>query len=103
MGKAGGLEPFELVRATSDSGGPTALKPRTSRSSDRRLTLTVTPLGAFAAGALAVSSLALAWTLGRRAAEPDPRPPAAAGSLDQIRQVPPIPYNELPVDPGFAD
>ena len=72
----------------------------------RGVTVEVTPWGAFAAGALMVSSLALAFTLGRRAAlhrsiEPnESRPPGTVRSLETVRRSLPLAYDELAVDRG---
>ena len=91
------------IHATGDQPlDPPGLGPR--RPAKRRLTLTVTPLGAFAAGALMVAALVLAWTVGRRMPlESPPRTYENTDSLDDVRRMPPIPYNQLPVDRGFAD
>ena len=102
MARAGGLEAYEMEATGNQPADPPAPGPQQPAS--RRLTLTVTPLGAFAAGTLLASALALAWTLGRRMPpEPPPRTSGAAASLDEVRRLPPIPYDELPVDQGLAD
>ena len=69
----------------------------------RGLVVEITPLGAFAAGALVVAALALALTLGRRMPlEPAP-PPTDANSeprLDEVRLRPPVRFDTLEVDRG---
>lgn len=70
------------------------------------LTLYVTPQGAFAAGALVVSALALAFALGRRlpvAPTPKPAAQATAQTIEEVRQQPPILYHQLQVDTGAAE
>jgi hypothetical protein len=66
----------------------------------------LTPLAAFAAGALVVSALGLAFVLGRRMpAAPIPPHQTTSGaprSLEQVRRAPPVRYEELPIDRGAA-
>jgi len=63
----------------------------------------VTPLGAFACGALLVSLLSLAFVLGRRL-PPTPtnltETTGALRTIEEVRQQPPIRYDELPIDRG---
>lgn len=67
------------------------------------IVLVVTPLGAFACGALLVSLLSLAFVLGRRL-PPTPtnltETTSALRTIEEVRQQPPIRYDELPIDRG---
>ena len=102
------VQPFEIV---ADSRKTVATRhrvdrpePEHSETEQRKtdgLTLTVTPLGAFAVGALVVSALALAWVLGQRAAltKTNSREiSVTVESLEDAYRLPPIPYEELKVD-----
>ncbi len=79
---------------------PTALPPR-------GVTVELTPALAFAAGALLVSALGLAFVVGQRnapSAEAPTKPkPGAARTLEEVRTLPPIRYEALPVDLGTSE
>ncbi|MEX0937897.1 MAG: hypothetical protein WDZ59_08540 [Pirellulales bacterium] len=80
---------------------PAAAQPRRTASRGNVL-MEVTPWGAFACGALAVSLLALAFALGRSTAGRPATGPAAPQikALDQARRTPPLRYDTISVDRG---
>lgn len=102
------VEPCEILRAAqhpAESGPPSVTVERVRPQTQWRLTLTLTPLDAFAAGALVVSALALAWSLGASAG-PDPfgpKPRGGAKSLEEVRRQTPVRYEDLAVDRGVPD
>lgn len=107
---AKGLQPYEIVRRTGRRPAeqaddvPRLLDRRPHENTPPRLTLTVTPLGTFAAAALAVSALALAFTIGRLvplAARDTTQ--AVPDSLEEVYRRGPINYFDLEVDRGTPD
>ncbi len=108
MERASRVEPCEILRAAQQpaSGSPPSLAvERVKAQAAWRLTVTLTPLDAFAAGALVVSALALAWSLGAsgRREVPGPTRPGGVKSLEEVRRLPPVRYEDLAVDRGVAD
>ena len=98
---------METDRAAAGEGSPlpatgTALPTGSSIARGRRVNLEVTPLGAFAAGALLVAGLGLAFTLGRRyeAVQNSPNQWSATSSFEQALAKPAIKYDQLAVDHG---
>lgn len=66
----------------------------------------LTPAAAFAAGALLVAALGLAFVLGRRmpatSISPHETTSGEPRSLEQVRRAPPVRYEDLPLDRGAA-
>lgn len=102
------VEPCEILRAAqqpADSSPPSLTVERVPRQAQWRLSFALTPLDAFAAGALVVSALALAWSLGASGVhEPFVRTKSSgARSLEEVRRQMPVRYEDLAVDRGVAD
>ena len=107
VARPGKTEPLEIVGAVGRKAGtaPEILTPVDRKGyeqsmHERSLRVQITPWGAFAAGAVVVAALALAWALGRSTAQATRSENIPAESVEELHRLPPIPYEDVLVDRG---